>query len=380
MPVPLVDFRAQYQGIRDELAMMVEQVLEANDPSANVSTRAFEAEFAAYCRARYAVGVASGTDALSLALRACGIGPRDEVITVANGSQRTVGAILSLQAVPVFVDVHPATHTLDPGCLPAAIGPRTRAIVPVHVYGQMADMDAIVSFASHHGLVVVEEASQAPGASDRAGRAGSVGDAAAFSFDAASNLGAYGEAGAVTTNSRAIADVVRALRDHGAADSAETYSAGHPPGGIGSRLSELQAAVLRVKLRYLDGWNRRRLAHARAYRHLLKDVNVVLPEVRTGTRHVFHRYVIEVGERDLIRSALNDRGIATSVPCAVPLHQRPAYVQDSRIVDDLKVTVSLSRTGLSIPMYPELLPRQIAYVTACLREHVAVVRAGSRPN
>jgi dTDP-4-amino-4,6-dideoxygalactose transaminase len=373
MQIPFVDLKAQYRTIRHEIQQALGDALEGMDLLLGPNVRAFEAEFAAYCRTRYAIGVGSGTDALYLALRACGIGPGDEVITVANTFFATVEAIVQLGAVPVFVDVDPETYTLDPERLKAAIGPRTRAIVPVHLYGQMADMDAIMAVAERYGLVVVEDACQAHGAELRGRRAGSIGDAAAFSFYMSKNLGAYGEAGAVTTNSRAVAEQVRLLRDHG---SIRKYE--HREPGVNSRLDELQAAVLRVKLRYLDGWNERRRTHARAYARLLQELEVDLPVVRPGGSHVYHLYVVRLAERDAVREALADRGVATGIHYPIPIHRQAAALGLGRVAGDLRVTEALAGQILSLPMYAELEPEQVSYVATCLREHVHMFAGGTR--
>lgn len=362
MQVPFVDLKAQFATIRSDILAALLQPLDELDLPPGTNVRAFESEFAAYCQVAYALGVGSGTDALYLALRACGIRPGDEVVTVAHGFIATVEAIVQLGAVPVYVDIDPATYTLDPARLAAAVGPRTRAVVPVHLYGQPADMPPIMDIARRYGLVVVEDARQAHGATDRGHRAGGVGDAAAFSFSPAKNLGAYGDAGAVTTNSRAIAECVRALRDHGAAGEHE-----HQELGICSHLDELQAAVLRVKLRHLDDWNERRRGHARAYDELLAGATVERPAARPAGEHVFHRYVVQVPDRDRVRQALADRGVATGVHYPIPIHQQPAARGIGRVAGGLRVTEAVARRVLSLPIYAELQPEQRDYVAACLR-------------
>lgn len=362
MQVPFVDLKAQYQAIRSEIQDAVGRALESMELVIGPNVRAFEAEFAAYCRARYAIGVGSGTDALYLALRACGVRPGDEVITVASTFFATMEAITQLGAVPVFVDVDPETYTLDPALLEAAIGSRTRAIVPVHLYGQMADMPAIMSIARRHGLAVVEDACQAHGAKLQGVPAGSIGDAAAFSFYMSKNLGAYGEAGGVTTNSRAVAEQVRLLRDHG---SARKYE--HEEIGINSRLDEIQAAILRIKLRYLDEWNEARRAHAAIYDELLDEMEVTRPRVAPDGTHAYHLYVVQATHRDRIRNGLADRGIGTGIHYPIPIHQQAAAREVGRVVGDLRVTEALAGRILSLPMYAELDDEQITYVTTCLR-------------
>jgi dTDP-4-amino-4,6-dideoxygalactose transaminase len=361
LSVPFVDLRAQYRAIQKETIAGLLDTLDSMDLLLGPNVRAFEAEFAAYCQAKYAVGVGNGTDALYLALRACGVRAGDEVITVSHTFFATAEAIVQLGAVPVFVDVDPNTLTMDPERLPAAISPRTRAIVPVHLYGQMADMDAIMGIARPRGLVVVEDACQAHGAEDHGRRAGSMGDAAAFSFYMSKNLGAYGDGGAVTTSSRAIADEIRVLRDHG---SSRKYE--HDEFGVNSRLDEIQAVVLRTKLRYLDSWNESRRANAETYRQLLAGLAVQPPIERPETRHVFHLFVVQSDDRDWIKSSLQDRGVSTGVHYPIPVHRQPACRGVGRIAGSLEVTESLSSRILSLPMYAELEPQQLVYVAGCL--------------
>lgn len=368
MQVPFADLKAQYRAIQRDVLTTILETLDGMELTLGPTVRAFETELAAFCRARHAIGVGSGTDALYLALRACGIRRGDEVITVALSSIATAAAIVHLGAVPVFVDVDAATYTLDPSLLEAAIGERTRAIVPVHLYGQLADMDAIVRVAQRHGLVVVEDASHAPGAEDRGRRAGSIGDAAAFSLGVSANLGAYGDAGAVTTNSRAISEEIRLLRDHGAAGEHE-----HKEMAVNSRLDEVQAAILRVKLQSLEAWTERRRLHAASYARLLSQPNVQLPRSRPRTDHAYHLYVVQVNGRDRVRQALVDRGVAAHVHYPVPIHRQPAAAGVSRISGDLRVTDAVAARVLSLPIYPELEPQQLAYVASCLEEACALV-------
>lgn len=363
MQVPFVDLKAQYQPLKDELLAATESVLDSMHLVLGPNLKAFEAEFAAYCHAGYAVGLASGTDALVLALRACGVGRGDEVITVSNSFLATAGAIALLGAVPVFIDVDPDTYTMDPALLEAAITSRTRAVIPVHLYGQMADMDAIMPIARRHGLAVIEDACQAHGAEDRGRRAGSLGDVAAFSFYPSKNLGAYGDAGAVTTSSSVLAEKIRMLRDHG---SIRKYE--HEEMGLNSRLDEVQAAVLRVKLKHLDAWNERRRVHALAYGHALEGLGLELPIVREGASHVFHLYVVRTENREHIRELLACHGIATGIHYPIPIHQQPAARGVGRVVGDLRVTESQAGQILSLPMYAELQPEQISYVVSRLRE------------
>ena len=369
MEIPLVDLKAQYGTVKDEVQQALAQALEGMELTLGPNVRAFEAEFALHCGVEHTVGVSSGTDALYLALRACGVGPGDEVITVANTFVATVEAIVLLGATPVFVDIDPDTYTLDPARLRGAIGPRTRAIVPVHLYGQMADMDAVMAIARRHGLTVVEDACQAHGAEFHGRRAGSIGDAAAFSFYVSKNLGAYGESGAVTTNSLPVAECVRRLRDHG---STRKYE--HEEMGVNARMDELQAAVLRVKLRHLDEWNARRRALAARYAELLASADVDLPITRPAAQHVFHLYVVRVAERERVRQVLADRGIATGVHYPTPIHHLPAAIGMGRVAGDLRVTEAFADQILSLPMYAELADEQIEYIADSL---TAALRAAS---
>jgi dTDP-4-amino-4,6-dideoxygalactose transaminase len=361
MRVPFVDLKAQHRAIRDEVQAAFDEVMSRMDFVLGTNLRAFEAEYAAYCQSKYAIGVANGTDALFLALRACGVGPGDEVITVSHSFIATVEAIIMLGATPVYVDIDPETYTLDPVKLPEALSSRTRAIVPVHLYGQMADMDPIMTFARQHGLAVIEDACQAHGADDRGRRAGSLGDAAAFSFYPSKNLGAYGDGGAVTTNSRAVAEHVRLLRDHG---SAKKYE--HQEFGWNSRLDEMQAAFLRTKLSLLDFWNEQRRQHANRYDELLADLSIRTPKVREGTRHVYHLYVVEADGRDFGREMLNDLGIATGIHYPTPIHLQQAAQGVGRIAGSLRVTERMARRVLSLPMYAELEEAQLSYVASSL--------------
>ncbi len=366
MEIPFVDLKAQYATIRQEIVAGFDEALESMNLLLGPNVRAFEAEFAEYCQARYALGVANGTDALYLALKACGIGAGDEVITVSHSFIATAEAIVNLGAVPVYVDVDPVTYTLDPSTLKPAITSKTRAIIPVHLYGQMADMDPIMEIARQHGLVVIEDACQAHGAEYKGRRAGSIGDAAAWSFYMGKNLGAYGDAGAITTNSKAVADHIRLLRDHGSKVKYE-----HDEMGMNSRLDELQAVVLRVKLPYLDAWNNARRNHADTYRRLLEEAYVTLPAEASYGKHVYHLFVIQTEDRDRVREVLGNHGIATGIHYPVPIHDQIASRSIGRVVGSMKVTDGLSSRILSMPMFAELSNEQIEFVTMCLRNVVS---------
>ena len=358
MHVPLVDLQAQYKAIKDEVLTEIGAVLDGMRLNPGPNTLAFESEFAQFCGAQYAIGVGSGTEALHLALRAYGIGPGDEVITVAHTFVATSEAIVLAGATPVFVDVDSATHTMDPIHAEAAVTPRTKALLPVHLYGQCADMASLGEVAERHGLIVIEDACQAHGARFRGRRAGVLGHAAAFSFYCGKNLGAYGEAGMVVTDDPEAAEVMRLMRDHG---SEAKYR--HSVFGVNGRIDEIQAAVLRVKLRYLDEWNALRRRHADAYRGLLSGLlGVRLPSAREGCEHVYHLYVIEHARRDWLQERLMHRGIGTGVHYPIPVHLHPPYRQYGGGVGSLPVTEEKAQCVLSLPMYPELTEDQIAGV------------------
>src|SRR5713101_5736795 len=285
MQVPLVDLQAQYRVIKPEIMAAIEGVLEGMQLFLGLQSQAFEHEFAQYCGCCYGVGLSSGTDALILALRACNVGPGDEVITVANTFIATVEAIAVVGATPVFVDIDPQTYTMDWRQIEQALTPRTRALLPVHLYGHPADMQPIVDVAREHGLWVIEDASQAHGATYRGRRVGSLGDIGCFSLYYSKNLGAYGEAGICVTGEEKLAETMRMLRDHG---SRRRYQ--HEVMGVNARMDELQAAILRVKLRYLEEWNRARQAHARFYTSQLQGVVEAVPVVRPWASHVYYVY------------------------------------------------------------------------------------------
>ena len=366
LEVRLVDLAAQFHSIKPEVMAAIERVLESSRLFLGPETQAFETEFAAYCGTRFAVGVGNGTDALQLVLRAAGVGPGDEVITVSHTFIATIEAIIQVGARPVLVDVDPRTLLMDPQALEARITPQTRAILPVHLYGRLVDLAPVLESARAHNLVVIEDASQAHGARDAQGRlAGALGDAATFSFYYAKNLGAYGEAGAVTTNREDIAQRVRMLRTHG-----EVVRYHHAELGFNSRLDEIQAAVLRIKLRHLDRWNALRQQHAVRYDELLRDVPLVRPELVTSGSHVYHQYVVRSSERDALAARLSDVGVSTGIHYPIPVHLQPACASLGYLEGDLPHTEAAAREVLSLPMYPELTDAQLAYVAAAIAEAV----------
>jgi dTDP-4-amino-4,6-dideoxygalactose transaminase len=349
--VPMVDLKAQYERIRSELGPALERVLASTQFIRGEDCVRLEEEFAAYCGVAHACGVANGTDALILALRAYGVGPGDEVVTVANTFIATGEAILLNGARPVFVDVDPETCTMDASQLERAITPRTKVLLPVHLYGHPADMDAILAVAERHGLPVLEDAAQAHGASVGGRRAGGLGHAACFSFYPGKNLGAYGDAGMVTSNDAAFIERVRRMANHGG--GADKYD--NVVLGTNSRLDTLQAAVLRVKLRHLDAWDAERRERVRAYDEALAGAaGVVTPRERAGCRSAWHLYTVRLERRDLVKAHLASRGIATAVHYPRPIHLQPAMASAGGRPGDLPVSERLSNEVLSLPLYPEL--------------------------
>ncbi len=362
--VPLVDLRAQYLSLKPEILASFEQVLESSQLFLGPHLLAFEREFAEFSGCRYGVGVSSGTDALALALRACEIGPGDEVITVSHTFIATVEAIALVGARPVFVDIEPETYTMDCLQLEQAITPRTRAILPVHLYGHPVDMKPILACAHAHNLRVIEDASQAHGATYEGRRVGSFGDVACFSLYYSKNLGAFGEAGICTTNDAALAEHLRILRDHG---SKVRYE--HEELGVNARMDELQAAVLRLKLPYLEQWNARRQAHARFYGEQLREWVVALPVVCSWATHVYCYYVIQVRQREDFCRALEMDGIATGVHYPTPVHLQKACALYHYRRGSLPVTEAVAKQIVSLPMYPELTEEQCALVVNAVKRY-----------
>jgi dTDP-4-amino-4,6-dideoxygalactose transaminase len=349
--VPMVDLKAQYQRIRPEVDAAIARVVEATSFIKGPDCGLFEKEFAAFCGASHAVGVANGTDALILALRAYGVGPGDEVLTVANTFIATGEAILLNGATPVFVDVDPVTFTMDPTKVESAITERTKVILPVHLYGHPADMEAILAIAQRHGLPVLEDAAQAHGAEIDGRRAGTLGHAACFSFYPGKNLGAYGDAGAVVSNDGDFIARVRQIANHGGG----TNKYDNVVLGTNSRLDTLQAAILRAKLRHLDAWTAERRQLAEAYTQALAGVpGVILPQERRGARSAWHLYTLRVQDRDGLQDHLKKQNIGTAVHYPRPIHLQPAMAAAGGKPGDLPVSEQLSREVLCVPLYPEL--------------------------
>jgi len=364
--VPFVDLTAQYRAISTEVGGAVAKVLEGADFILGREVSLFEEEFAAFCEAKYAIGVDSGTSALELALRAYDIGPGDEVITAANTFIATALAISHVGAKPVLADVDPCTHTIDVDEISKAISPRTKAILPVHLYGHPAHMEPIRQLADKLGLIVIEDACQAHGARYKGKRTGSLGHAAAFSFYPGKNLGAYGDGGMVVTNDRDIAKRLEMLRNYG---QKEKYN--HQFRGYNRRLDTLQAAILRVKLKYLEKWNASRRWNAKLYREFLEGAGVVAPSETHGVESVWHLYVIRTEHRDTLREHLLSKGISPSIHYPIPVHLQPAYKDLGYKRGDFPVTEAYAKQILSLPMYPELEAGQIESVAKAIRVFMA---------
>lgn len=364
--VPYLDLKAQYHAIRDEVMAAWEEICESSRFAQGPAAQQFEQEFAAYSDVGHGVSLNSGTSALHLALRCLDVGPDDEVITVPMTFIATAWAISYVGAKPVFVDVDPARRTLDPAKLEAAITPRTKAIIPVHLFGMPADMDPILSIAARHKIPVIEDAAQAHGARYKGKRVGRFGVAACFSFYPGKNLGAYGEGGALVTNDAKLAARARSLREHG---QSQRYL--HEELGYNYRMDSLQGAVLSIKLRSLDAGNRARSAHAKRYQDLLAGSPCVTPRSFPDSESVWHCYVIEVPNRDHVRAQLTAAGIETAVHYPVPIHLQKAYASLGHKPGDFPVTEALCQRCLSLPMYPELTEAQIGAVAAALRAATA---------
>ena len=360
--VPFVDLAAQYASIRADVAAAINRVLEKTDFILGRDVGAFEEEFAAYCGASCAVAVDSGTSALELALRACGVGPGDEVIIPANTFIATALAVSCSGATPTLVDVDATTYNIDIDRVREAITERTKAIVPVHLYGQPADMDPLMAIAKEHGLMVVEDACQAHGARYKGTRVGSIGHAAAFSFYPGKNLGAYGDGGIVVTNDVGLAESVQQLRNYG---QKEKYH--HTSIGFNRRLDTIQAAVLRVKLRHLDAWNAARQDHAVEYRRRLAGSVVRCPSViADDVEHVWHLFVIETDDRDSVQRHLASLDVSTGIHYPIPVHLQPAYRGLGHRAGDFPIAERAANRILSLPMYAELSNAAIDHVVGAM--------------
>lgn len=366
MNVPWIDLTQQHHELREEINAAIQGVLDHADFILGQDVHKLEEEFAAYCGTQFAVGVDSGLSALELSLRALGIGPGHEVIVPAHTFTATAAAVTFTGATPVFVDVDPDTWTLDTKKIEDAITPHTKAILPVHLYGLPADMHMILGIAEKYELLVIEDACQAHGAKYKGHRAGSMGNAAGFSFYPTKNLGACGDGGMVTTNDAKVAETVRALRNCG-----QTAKNVHELMPFNHRLDSLQAAILRVKLHYLDQWIEERRHVATLYRQLLAGADVRLPADPPGYQHVYHLFVIRSQNRDALQSYLKDRGIGTAIHYPAPVHLQPFYSKGKDRRGEFPVAEQLCKEILSLPMYPEMTDEQVNYVAEGVRNFAA---------
>ncbi len=363
MHVPFDALERQHDAVKDEVFDSVKKVLESGKYILGENVKSFELEFADFCDTRYSVGISSGTAALQLALLACGVAPGDEVITAAHTYIATAFAISYTGAKPVLVDVDPDTFTLDIGQLRRSITSKTRAIIPVHLYGQCADMDGVLDVAGNHDIKVVEDAAQAHGATYRGRKAGSMGDIGCFSFYPVKNLGACGDGGAITTNSEELYQKVSMLRYMGQKEKYTNLTV-----GFQERLDEIQAAILRVKLKRLADWSERRRAWAGLYSKLLSDTAVIVPDTKEGNGHVWHLYVIKVKEREVVREKLEKRGIETQIHYPKAVYQQPAYRHLGYGEGSFPVTETLIHQILSLPMHPFLREEEVRYVAEAITE------------
>lgn len=363
MSIPLVDLRAEYEPLKDEIRRSFDDILESMYLFLGENVQAFEQEFADFCGTDFAVGVGSGTEALHLALLALGVGDGDEVITVSHTFIATVEAISYVGARPVFVDIDPQTYLLDISQIESKITESTRAIIPVHLYGQVVDMDPLFEIAKRHELKIVEDACQAHGAEYKGKRAGSIGDLGCFSFYFSKNLGAYGEGGMVVSNDGQLTDKLRLLRNHG-----QESKYRHKMIGLNSRIDELQAAILRIKLKRLAESNEKRRQNASLYNSLLQDVDLVTPHEADYGKHVYHLYVVRAKDRDGLRQWLDDRGIQTGIHYPIPCHLQEACLAYGCTLGDLPITEEVASQVLSLPMYPELRREQIEMIVQAIRE------------
>lgn len=360
--IPLVDLKAQYRAIKPEIDKAIQETIDSAEFIMGERIRRFEEEFAEYCGAKFAVACSSGTTALHLALLCCGVRPGDEVITVSHTFIATAEAICHCGAVPVFVDIDPETYNIDVNLIEQAITPRTKAIIPVHLYGQPADMDPIIEIAQRYGLKVIEDAAQAVGAEYKGRRVGTIGDFGCFSFFPAKNLGAYGDAGMVITNNESDACRLRMLVNHGRETKYE-----HKIIGYNYRMDAIQASILSVKLRHLEEWTTTRRRLAQRYNELFKGLPVQTPVEKF--HHVYHLYVIQCDERDELQKALKDEGIATGIHYPIPLHLQPCF-QDLRSAREgrFPVTEKIVSRILSLPIFPELTETQQGRIVESIRK------------
>jgi dTDP-4-amino-4,6-dideoxygalactose transaminase len=372
MKVPFLDLKTQYDSIKDEINAAIQNVLNSCAFAGGPFVEGFEKDFAVFCDCQYARGVGSGTEAIWLALLAIGVGPGDEVITVPNTFMATAEAVSMCGAKPVFVDIDQQTYNMAPSLVEQAITPQTKAIIPVHLFGQTADMDPIMDIAKAHRLFVIEDACQAHGAEYKGKRAGSIGDMACFSFYPGKNLGAYGEAGAVVSNNVEFDRTIRTLRDHG---QAKKYY--HSAIGWNARMDGIQGAVLSVKLKHLEAWNAARRKNAHLYNELLSDSGITLPVEAGYAKHVYHVYAVRVKNRDQVLGALAGNSINCGIHYPVPIHLQSAYSSLNLGVGSFPVAELSAAEFLSLPMFPELSRDQIEYVATELKAESLKLKAQS---
>ena len=366
MKVPFLDLHAHHRPLRAEIDRAIAQVIDANAFAGGPFVTSFEKDFATFCGCEHAIGVGNGTDAVWLALLACGIGNGDEVITVPSTFMATAEAITYCGATPVFVDIDERSYTMDPAQIEKAITPKTKAIVPVHLFGQTADMDPILELARDRRLFVIEDAAQAHGAEYEGKRAGTLGDAGCFSFYPGKNLGAFGEAGAVVTNDAQINERIRILRDHG---QPQKYH--HSMIGWNGRMDGIQAAVLQVKLKHLDRGNALRRQHAAEYNSAFAEIGAVTTPMEAGWgKHVYHVYAIRVPDRDGVAAHLTKAGISSGIHYPIPVHLQEAYRSLGYSRGSFPISEQTSDDFLSLPMYPELTSEQLQYVASSVEEAV----------
>jgi dTDP-4-amino-4,6-dideoxygalactose transaminase len=366
MNIPFVDLKIQYAPLKEEILNGISKVFDSMQLFLGENVQGLEREFAQFCGSPHGIGVSDGTNALHIILRALEIGPGDEVITVSHSFIATTEAILLTGAQPVFVDIDPDTYLMDVSQVEAKITARTKAILPVHLYGQTVDMDPLLEIASRHGLRVVEDCAQAHGAVYKGRKAGTMGDAGGFSFYFSKNLGAYGEGGFITARDADLASKIRKVRDHG---SGTKYH--HDMVGLNGRLDEIQAVVLRAKLPHLAEWNQKRREHAARYNDLLRGLPIQTPTEIADNQHVYHLYVIRVSNRDQLQSYLKEQGVFTGIHYPVPIHLQQAVANLRYTKGSLPVTERITSEILSLPMYAELTDDQIGYVVSNIKEFIS---------
>ena len=366
MKIPLVDLKAQYLSIKQEVDEAIQRVVNNCNFIMGNEVKEFEEEFAGFCSAKHAIGVSSGTDALFLALKAIDIQPGDEVITVPNTFIATTEAITMTGGKIKFVDISEETYNIDTNQIESAITNKTKAILPVHLYGQPSDMDPILEIANRHNLRVIEDAAQAHGAEYKNQRVGALGDIGIFSFYPGKNLGAYGDAGALVTNDPKIAQKISMLRNHGRIKKYE-----HDYEGYNCRMDTLQAAVLQVKLKHLDSWNEARRNHGNMYKRFLQDADVILPREQEGSKHIYHIFAIRFLNRDALLKKLKEDGIGVGIHYPIPLHLQPAYKYLGHKAGDFPITEKCTEEIISLPMYPELDKEKIEKIARAIKEFIS---------